>query len=62
MLSSSFNKVIDKLVKDTPCYMLVCDDGSFQVLLTNPAVTWFGVYKLEPALFETHSLASTLAF
>jgi len=42
--------------------MLVCDDGSFQVLWTNAAVMWFGVYKLEPALFETHSLASTLAF
>jgi len=42
--------VIDKLVKDTPCYMPVCDDGSVQVLWNNPAVTWFGVYKLEPAL------------
>jgi len=50
------------LVKDTPCYMLVCDDGSFQVLWTIPVVTWFGVYKLELALFETHSLASTLVF
>ena len=42
--------------------MLVCDDGSFQVLWTNPAVTWLRVYKLEPAFFETHSLASTLSF
>ena len=43
--------------------MLVCVDGSIlEVLWTNPAVTWFVVYKLEPALFETHSLASTLAF
>jgi len=51
------------LVKYTPLYMLVCVDGSIlEVLWTNPAVTWFVVYKLEPALFETHSLASTLAF
>ena len=42
--------------------MIVYDDGSFQVLWTISVVMWFGVYKLEPALFETHSIASTLAF
>jgi len=35
--------MIDKLVKDTPCYMIVGDDGSFQVLWSILVVTWCGV-------------------
>ena len=42
--------------------MHVGNDESFQVLWTYPALTWFGVYKPYPAVFETHTFDSTLAF
>ena len=36
--------MIDKLVKDTPCYMIVCDDGSGIMEYPSGHVVWSPLY------------------